>query len=254
MAANLFHSYFGRLLLVACIAVAGLIAAEHHGVVKSGGLPVPGATVTATQGDKKVVTTTDERGAYQFADLADGVWTIHVEMLGFEKVSRDIGVAPDAAGPSWELKMMTMEAITAPPPAAAAPVAAAPAEKPVETKPAETKTAETKPVETKAADTKPADTKAATAATKPPAKGAKGKTPATPAANTSGNPSLAAAMGGRTSAPVGGRGGQGGFQRVGVNQSGDTPVVAAAPGMSADMMNNSDLAQSANDSFMVNGS
>ena len=41
----------GRLVAV-CLAVTGLLASEHHGVVKSGGLPIPGATVTATQGEK----------------------------------------------------------------------------------------------------------------------------------------------------------------------------------------------------------
>ena len=71
MALNRIHTYFGR-ALAAWIAVAGLLAAEHHGTVKSGGLPVPGATITATHGDKKHVTTTDENGRYAFADLPDG--------------------------------------------------------------------------------------------------------------------------------------------------------------------------------------
>src|ERR1035441_5891686 len=81
------------LFLAAWIAVPRLTASEHHGVVKTGGLAVPGATVTATQGDQKVVTTTDERGLYSFPDLADGVWTISVEMLGLVPASRDVGVA-----------------------------------------------------------------------------------------------------------------------------------------------------------------
>ncbi len=40
MAMNPLHTYFGR-LLAAWLAVAGLMAAEHHGTVKSGGLPSP---------------------------------------------------------------------------------------------------------------------------------------------------------------------------------------------------------------------
>ncbi len=71
MALNRIHTNLGRLLAV-WIAVAGLMAAEHHGTVKSGGLPVPGASITATKGDKKLYTTTDENGRYTFADLADG--------------------------------------------------------------------------------------------------------------------------------------------------------------------------------------
>src|SRR5690242_4010612 len=100
MAATRMYNYFGR-LMAACLAVTALLASEHHGVVKSGGLPIPGATVTATQGDKKQVTTTDEKGAYAFPELADGVWTLQVEMLGFAKSSLEIGVAANAPSPEW---------------------------------------------------------------------------------------------------------------------------------------------------------
>src|SRR5437764_15455030 len=123
-------TYAGR-LLAAWIAVAALAAAEHHGMVKSGGLPVPGASITATQGDKKHVTTTDETGRYSFPDLANGVWTLEIEMLGFEKVSKEVGVAPDAPSPEWTLKLMSLSALRPPkpePPAASpwAPATAAP--------------------------------------------------------------------------------------------------------------------------------
>lgn len=87
MAANRIPNCLGR-LLAACLAVTALLAAEHHGVVMSSGLPVPGATVTATSGDKKFVTTTDENGTYSFPQLADGVWTVTVEMLGFVKSTK----------------------------------------------------------------------------------------------------------------------------------------------------------------------
>lgn len=85
------------LLLLTC-AVA---ASEHRGTVKSAGLPVPGATVTATQGDRKLTAWTDETGAYRFADLAPGLWRLEVSMPGFETASRDID---PAAGPlQWTL-------------------------------------------------------------------------------------------------------------------------------------------------------
>src|SRR5437016_5963033 len=130
MALQPLSTYAGR-LLAAWIAVAALAAAEHHGMVKSGGLPVPGASITATQGDKKHVTTTDETGRYSFPDLANGVWTLEIEMLGFEKVTKELGVAPDAPSPEWTLKLMTLAALRAPKPEApaattpAAPVTAA---------------------------------------------------------------------------------------------------------------------------------
>ena len=104
MPVNRVNMKIGRLVAV-CLAVTGLLASEHHGVVNSGGLPIPGATVTATQGDKKLVTTTDDQGAYSFPDLADGVWNVQVEMLGFAKKSKEIGVAPNAPSPSWDLKL-----------------------------------------------------------------------------------------------------------------------------------------------------
>src|ERR1051326_8825696 len=39
-----------------------LFAAEHYGYVRSGNKPIPGATVTATLDNYKLVTTTDENG------------------------------------------------------------------------------------------------------------------------------------------------------------------------------------------------
>jgi len=99
------HTRLGR-VLAAWIAVSGLMAAEHHGVVKSGGLPIPGATVTATMGDKKLVTTTDDSGRYAFPNLSDGTWTLEIAMLGFAKLTREIGIALDAPSPEWDLKFL----------------------------------------------------------------------------------------------------------------------------------------------------
>src|SRR5438045_4034716 len=130
MAAHRLFNHFGRLLLTACFALAGIMASEHHGVVKSGGLPVPGATVTASRGDKKVVTTTDEHGGYSFRYLSDGVWKIQIEMLGFVTASKEIGVMAEAPSPEWDLKLMSMAEVKAAvaPPAPAAPAAPKPAE------------------------------------------------------------------------------------------------------------------------------
>ena len=97
--------------LAAWIVVAALSASEHHGTVKSAGLPLPGVTITLTQGDKKLVTTTDERGAYSFPGLADGVWNLEIEMFGFAKIKRDIGIAPDAPTPEWELQLLPLAAL-----------------------------------------------------------------------------------------------------------------------------------------------
>src|SRR4051812_27043962 len=82
--------------LWALASTAGSAASNLAGQVTFGTVPVPGATVTASQNDKKIVTSTDPGGAYQFVDLAEGTWTIAVEMLGFEPVSQDTTVAAGA--------------------------------------------------------------------------------------------------------------------------------------------------------------
>src|ERR1035438_6046688 len=125
-------NYF-RYPLLAAVAVFGLVAAEHRGVVKFGAVPVPGATVTATQGDKKLVAVTGQDGAYAFPELADGVWNLQVDMLCFAPLKREIGISPGAPAAEWDLKMLPMDQIkpetpapSAPPTAAAAAAAAQP--------------------------------------------------------------------------------------------------------------------------------
>jgi len=103
------HTNYLRRLAVACLSVFALAAAEHHGLVKFGGLPVPGATVTATQGDRKFVAVTDPQGAYSFRDLPDGVWTIQVEMLCFAPIKQEVAVAPNAPSPEWEMKLLPLD-------------------------------------------------------------------------------------------------------------------------------------------------
>jgi len=113
---------WGLAILMSC----GLLgASEHHGLVKFGGLPLPGATVTAKQGDKTFTAVTDFQGAYSFRDLPDGTWTVKVEMLCFSPVEREIVIAPNAPSPEWEMKLLPFDEIkaAAPPPPASAPAA-----------------------------------------------------------------------------------------------------------------------------------
>ncbi len=94
-------------LTVASVAVAS----EYHGQVAFGGLPLPGATVTATQGSKTLSAITDRQGLYSFPDLADGTWTIDVEMLCFSSIKQDVTIGPNAAAGSWELKLLSIDQI-----------------------------------------------------------------------------------------------------------------------------------------------
>ncbi len=213
MAAHRITISFGR-LLAACLAASALFASQHHGVVKSNGLPVPGATVTATLGDKKVVTTTDAQGAYSFNDLADGNWTIRVEMLGFAPLTQEVGIAPDAPSPEWDLKLLPLSALRqslAPKPATA------------------TATAQAKPAAPAAAS------QTAAVATQTPSRPNGGR------GSANGRPSLRQAMQQ-----------QGGFQRMDVNQAGDVSAMNTDGTFSTDM--NADPSSSASDSMMVNGS
>jgi trimeric autotransporter adhesin len=114
---------------LAWLTVTVLGATEHRGVVMFTGLPVPGATVTASQGNTKLVAITDQQGVYQFLDLASGIWTMQVEMLCFAPIKRDIDILPDAPSPVWDLKLLPLDDIKAvarrAPPIPAAPPAAA---------------------------------------------------------------------------------------------------------------------------------
>lgn len=100
-------------LVFSCLVTFDLTAAEHHGQVKFGGLPVPGATVTAVQGDKKLVTITDPQGYYAFPDLPDGVWILQVEMLCFSPAKQEVPVAAGAPGVEWELELLPLNEINA---------------------------------------------------------------------------------------------------------------------------------------------
>ena len=103
--------------MVFVVCVFGLsadgAAADHYGQVTFGGLPVPGAAVTATQGDKQFVTITDTQGIFRIVDLAEGACTIRIEMLGFSTVRQDFTVAAGMPPSMWELKLVPFEEIAA---------------------------------------------------------------------------------------------------------------------------------------------
>jgi hypothetical protein len=101
--------------IVVCLFVAGvriLAAVDHDGRVTFGGVPVPGATVTAVRGDVTRTTATDRQGIYHLADMPDGIWTIRVQMLGFATLSQDVTIAPGSPPATWELTLLPFEEIT----------------------------------------------------------------------------------------------------------------------------------------------
>ncbi len=87
------------------------VAADEHGLITFNGLPVPGATITATQGDTTIVVSSDADGRYQLSGLADGRYSVRVEMLGFAVVTREIAVGDDAGALTLELTLLPFEDI-----------------------------------------------------------------------------------------------------------------------------------------------
>lgn len=120
---------FIRYGAIAGFLILPLIAAEYHGVVKSGGFPLPGAAVTATQGDKKMFAASDQDGVYSFSDLPDGTWQLQVEKPGFSTAKQDVTPGGGLPGAEFELKMLALDEIEA----VAAPAAPAPAAVPAPT-------------------------------------------------------------------------------------------------------------------------
>jgi hypothetical protein len=85
------------------------VASEYYGQITFGGLPVLGATITATQGAKKFIVTSDEGGLYHFADLPDGQWTIEISLQCFATIRTDVTVAPNAPAAKYELKLLPLD-------------------------------------------------------------------------------------------------------------------------------------------------
>ena len=117
-----------RLFILSCLTVAIAAASRNSGQVTFNGLPVPGATVTATRDEQKFATITDQQGIYFFPDLRDGTWQMQVDMFGFAAERQEVVVGPDASAAQWELKLLSLDQMKAEvQPAASAPVPPAPA-------------------------------------------------------------------------------------------------------------------------------
>ncbi len=108
------HRIIQLAIALVMLARCGVAAAsEYRGQVTFGGLPVPGATVKATQGTRQFSTITDQEGLYSFPDLADGAWTIQVEMTGFASLKQEVAIGPNAPPGKWELKLLPLDQIKA---------------------------------------------------------------------------------------------------------------------------------------------
>ena len=64
--------------------------------------------MVATQGEHRVVTTTDESGAYEVPGLAPGTYTVEVQMFGFQTARKQIQVGPGSPPADWSLELQPL--------------------------------------------------------------------------------------------------------------------------------------------------
>lgn len=92
-----------QLLLV---AVTCAVLGAQSGFVKSANQQIPGATVTATHGDTRLITVTDQNGHYVFSSLTEGVWTLEVRMFGFEPAKKELNYSAAAKPVDFNLQLL----------------------------------------------------------------------------------------------------------------------------------------------------
>ena len=81
------------LKVLAVLSVCLPLAWAQSGTVESGGQPVPGVTIRATQGERALSTISDDNGAFQFSGMMPGTWTVEADLFGFEHYKKDFTLA-----------------------------------------------------------------------------------------------------------------------------------------------------------------
>jgi hypothetical protein len=105
---------YGLHLLCAFVCLAlfrAASASEYRGQVVFSGFPVPGASVTVTQGAKRLTAITDLSGMYTLADLSYGMWK--VEMQCFTTIHADVSITPNIPIAKWELTLLPLDQLVA---------------------------------------------------------------------------------------------------------------------------------------------
>ena len=78
-----------------------ILAADHTGLVKFGGVPVPGVSVTLTQDGRTYGAITDPLGSYTISGIASKAFAVDLEMQLFAPQHREFADA--SAQAEWEL-------------------------------------------------------------------------------------------------------------------------------------------------------
>jgi trimeric autotransporter adhesin len=93
------------MLLAWCLSVQA-----QSGFVRSTGQPIPGATITITQGEKSLSTVTDADGHYTFPPLGVGSWKVQVEMFGFQPLQQEADYTQNGGRFDFALQLKESEA------------------------------------------------------------------------------------------------------------------------------------------------
>ena len=100
--------------ILVLLAVSLPFVFGQSGTVKSAGQPIPGATVRATQGERSLVTLTDDNGAFRFDGMTPGAWIIEADMFGFDHLRREVQIAGTPANLDLTLQLSARATTPAP--------------------------------------------------------------------------------------------------------------------------------------------
>ena len=218
-----------RLTCVVLFSAAVGSAAVQNGVVRSGGQPIPGATVIAECGSDKITTVTDLDGRFEMGGLPATPCKFSIAMFGFEPAQREATASDNVL--TFDLQLQTHATL---------PVQSAP----VQPTPPPLTQNRTAPSTAPTAQPAPAAPAPSTAAAQSPGPGRGGRGGG---GGRGGRGPLTAGNG----QPANAQGAPGGFQSLSLQQDSAAPADSdAAPlgGIGAD------AASSANDAFQINGS
>jgi hypothetical protein len=104
--------------ILVLLAVSLPVVFAQSGTVKAGSQPIPGASVRATQGERSLVTLTDDNGAFRFDGMTPGAWVIEADMFGFDHLRREVQVASTPTNLDLTLQLSARAVVPSQAPAA----------------------------------------------------------------------------------------------------------------------------------------
>ncbi len=105
--------------ILVLLAVSLPVVFAQSGTVKAGSQPIPGAAVRATQGERSLVTLTDDNGAFRFDGMTPGAWVVEADMFGFDHVRREVQVEATPTSLDLTLQLSARAAVPTQAPAQA---------------------------------------------------------------------------------------------------------------------------------------